>query len=138
MAQIQNEKAHDLAAKIDAALTRAIIPRIDEYIKKQGLTSTCSDCDSIQLELLQKPLVQLEFRSEINRGSGQETMWKNGMRKRFTSTVIAYREFIGGPFYMGEVYSAVDKKVHRWRNLRNADDVARFFCWEIARILNHI
>lgn len=136
MAEIQSQEAYELAAQIDADLTQKIIPEVDKYLKHRGLTSTCSDTDSIQLELFDKYLIQLEFRSEINRGSGQQRMWKNAASKRHTSTIIAYRKSLfANEFYKIEFYSCLGEHGFWQNGLYDYKGIANAFRFEIKRIL---
>jgi len=130
-----NSEAYLRARLADCELTQQIITLVDDCLKEKHQSSRCSDSDSLKLELKDKYLIEVEFSSGANRGSGQQRLWKNGATKRYTNTIVAFREnVIDKIFTHAEIYSPFTKKQPVRRNVHNLAELANL----INNIINHI
>jgi len=141
MAELENKNNYLRARKRDAELTINIINAVDLELKKLGMTSRCSDTDSIKLEIKDKWLIEVEFDCGNQRGYGQIRMWKNAAIKRNTTTIVAYR-----PNIESEVFNKVEVYSCFWTNESSLpivregiyfiEDIAKNFVVKTIRYIN--
>jgi len=111
MAILEDPKIYFEVRERDIRDTSRLITLVDKRMEKRGVTSRCSDQDSIELEINHFHLIKSEFTTGKNRGVGHIRLWKNGAKHRHTTTVVAYRTGEGDGFKRFDVYTPFSKKV---------------------------
>lgn len=124
MAILEDPKIYLDVRQRDILDTSRLINMVDERLGKRGVTSRCSDQDSIELEINDIHLIKTEFTTGRDRGSGHIRLWKNGARYRHTTTIVAHRKYQRDTFRRFEVYTPFSKKVISFVGNYSLDDMA--------------